>query len=381
MSGRFDFERCTADEMAAHIVANGLPSGGRSLLHAMQNPCLGVFECLLKNGLNLNAMDGWQCFPIWYHAVNNKNIEILAAALKAGANISPSSRFAGRALSAAAENSVAHCKFLVNLGIDIHASSAGGWQAIHSAASRGFFPIVKYLLLHGANPNVSTYARRTPLLLYVANRSRDSRVIDILVRFGANMNAESEAGKTVLQEALCKGYSDDVFALIVNGVDVHYSNKSRTIVRPNGTTTTVDTSGFVIGSSDMLVTPHARKVALLYMSGADTDRIVPHYADPIIVQILAALRNRCAARPVVFDSKGAVSLAIGVFDKQCAEIIRRHTARIIEVCTALQTLRLPALQLCEIVQAVLWFWPRLKFHDIWNRVVAVRHFHDKRLRR
>ena len=211
------------------------------------------------------------------------------------------------------------------------------------------------------------------------NRLRDSRVIDVLVRFGANMNAENDEGKTVLQQALYRGYSEDVFALIVNGVDVHYSNKLRAILREN-IIVGVDNRVFVVDSSDTLTTPVARKVAFLYMSGADTERIVPRHANPTMAKILTALRNLCVARPVDFDLNGAVSYALEVFDKQCAQIIRLHTARIIEVCTALQDLRLPALQLCEIIRAVLWFWPRLKFHDIWNRVVAVRHFHERRRR-
>lgn len=83
------------------------------------------------------------------------------------------------------------------------------------------------------------------------------------------------------------------------------------------------------------------------------------------------------SNPCVTDA--LVLNAIQEFGFECNRVIHRHDARIIEVCTALQDLHLPALQLCEIIQAVLWFWPRLKFHDIWNRVVLVRHFHDRRL--
>lgn len=67
---------------------------------------------------------------------------------------------------------------------------------------------------------------------------------------------------------------------------------------------------------------------------------------------------------------------------QAADLVRRFGA---DVCIALQSLDLPALVTCQILQAHCSRWPLIPFHNYWNLAVAVKHFqrpeHDKKRRR
>lgn len=41
-------------------------------------------------------------------------------------------------------------KLLLNSDCDVHIKNAKGWQAVHSAASNGFFDVVLILVQHGS---------------------------------------------------------------------------------------------------------------------------------------------------------------------------------------------------------------------------------------
>lgn len=53
--------------------------------------------------------------------------------------------------------------------------------------------------------------------------------------------------------------------------------------------------------------------------------------------------------------------------------------RVTQVCIALHSLDLPALLLCEVMQAYCWMWPGVKFHHYWNIVCKLRHFKSLRV--
>lgn len=340
------------------------------LKSALRNPDRGVLAFLLESGLDLNGRVNASLYmPVWFSIIENENPRVLADAIAAGADVTLTDFQNATGLHAAACASVEHCEILLAAGINISARNTGGYQAIHEAARKYNDVVLEFLLARGADVNCRSYGGMTPLLTFFiyALSFGCSQTLNILVRAGANVNAANDGGYSVLSAALLRGTERDLFTLIVHGVDVEQLDALRSWTVPTWE-------------------PHfARgicKLAYLYMAGADVREIGLSTNSISGREMVAALielsAGGSALRTIPCARDASLDVAVEQFVFECNRVIRRHDTRIIEVCTALQDLRLPALQLCEIIRAVLWFWPRLKFHDIWNRVVVVRHFHERR---
>lgn len=121
-------------------------------------------------------------------------------------------------------------KELLDSGLSVETQDVAGSALLLTAAEKGHTRIVKILLDHGANPNVTTdrYGRRTPLLWAAVNADLES--VKALLDHGANINTPDAYGRTPLMEAAWATDRDTVKLLIERGADVNY-------IAPDGQTT------------------------------------------------------------------------------------------------------------------------------------------------
>jgi len=127
-----------------------------------------------------------------------------------------------RLMTASYKGNLSEVNFLLENKADVllrnHSESA-----LLIAASRGHSKIVETLLKHGANANDIDSNKRTALILAVM--SRDLESVRCLLMHGANVNDVDSDGRTSLMLAAMHGDSEIVRCLLENGADLSITDK------------------------------------------------------------------------------------------------------------------------------------------------------------
>ncbi|XP_076684322.1 uncharacterized protein LOC143377176 [Andrena cerasifolii] len=128
-------------------------------------------------------------------------------------------------------------KLLLSRGANVNAEGEYGQTSLHIAVEAGYIELVELLLKHGAYINsVCTYGGKencTPL--YIAVIRRNKKLVKLLLEHGANVDAQDQAGKTILYFAVEDGCSLIVQYLLKHHPDVNNrSNRSALNVAVHG---------------------------------------------------------------------------------------------------------------------------------------------------
>lgn len=109
---------------------------------------------------------------------------------------------------------------LLQNGVDVNSTDAGGRSALLVAAGKGYLPLVRKLLAAGANPNLADAEGRTPLMAALAAEGETTlRVMTELLDRGAGINAVDAAGFTALRYAIIVGDAEATELLLARGAD------------------------------------------------------------------------------------------------------------------------------------------------------------------
>ena len=163
-----------------------------------------------------------------FKAVRGNDIKAADAAIKAGANIN--ARLKAGVLDDSYENMTPLClaaydknaemvKFLISNGADLDAYDSIGFTpliyAVYGYNKPVVTSIVKDLLLAKANPNAPTPNDYTPLMK--ASEQDLPEVIDMLISFGADVNARNRYGFTPIDLAADGQQINNIGKLLMNG--------------------------------------------------------------------------------------------------------------------------------------------------------------------
>ncbi len=108
---------------------------------------------------------------------------------------------------------------LLQQHVDLNATEADGFTALHWAAQRDNLEIADLLLSAGADVKAASRYNITPLSLACTNG--DAALIDRFLKAGADPNATSEQGQTALMTAALTGKLDAVKLLLLRGAKVN----------------------------------------------------------------------------------------------------------------------------------------------------------------
>lgn len=153
-----------------NININTQDSQNRTLLMiAAYNNNYKIAKLLIDNGADVNIQDDMKNNPFLYSGAEGQ-LEILKILIKAGADTKITNRYGGVALIPASEHGyVDTVKYLLeNTDIDVNHINNLGWTALLEAiilgnGSDNHKKVIELLLKHGADPNIADKDGVTPL--------------------------------------------------------------------------------------------------------------------------------------------------------------------------------------------------------------------------
>jgi uncharacterized protein len=153
-------------------------------------------------------------------AAQSGNRDALRAALKDGGDVNAAQGDGMTPLHwAAVRNDVEMADLLMYAGANVKATTRiGGYTPLLVAAKTGNAKVIETLIKHGADPDRTTTNGTTPLMLAAA--AGDADAVRILAYYSANVNArEKVKGETALDFAAASGRTEAIRVLTAAGAD------------------------------------------------------------------------------------------------------------------------------------------------------------------
>lgn len=196
-TGVYAWDECNGN----YLVGNGLTP----LMYAIKNnPNPDIIERLVTFGVNVNDpiydTYGYGEIPLIYAAENNASPDIIEILVKLGADLNARTIGYGHSdyeVPALHYASLEAAKVLIKLGTDPDIRDIANGTALMEKARIGECEIVEMLLRAGADVNAQANHGMTPLM-YAANAD----IVELLIKHGADPNMRDAEGLTALGHAL-----------------------------------------------------------------------------------------------------------------------------------------------------------------------------------
>lgn len=198
-------------------------SASTALLVAAERGCACAAEALLAAGANVNFRGGrggeeWSALDF---AAAREHLDTMEVVKRYGANVNTQNSRGYTALHHAAfANKAGSIYSLVNAGADVGAVDNVGWSALHDAAAEGASEAVTALLLRGADANLRDHEGCSAL--HLAAKYGKVEATEHLLAAGADVSYRfGKAEHTALDIAIVEGHLRIVKILIRRGADVN----------------------------------------------------------------------------------------------------------------------------------------------------------------
>lgn len=182
-----------------------------------------IKDILKQDPGSINAVGG-RGMTALIVAAKKGDLEMVRFLFDKGADLHACSHH-GTALSLAADNNWFDIvKFLIDSGAELN-NAGGSCQApLISVARLGRQEMVRFLLEHGADPNVKNPAKYTPL-----HGTTDLDVAKLLIKYGANVHVLNRNGYTPVEYAIMFDHQDLAIFMIKSGKRKHSAARQKMI--------------------------------------------------------------------------------------------------------------------------------------------------------
>lgn len=172
---------------------NSYRKGETPLFKAIREKQIGVAECLLARGADINQLSDYS----WLSEKRNCTPLIFAIQLTDGQMV----------------------QFLISHDADVLRCNQDGMSPLAVAASQKWGDLVETLVKKGADINAADKKGMTPLMQSV--ESCNAEMVKLLIKLGADVNRSSGRvfGKTALDYALKAGCQDIIDLLVAAGAE------------------------------------------------------------------------------------------------------------------------------------------------------------------
>lgn len=177
-----------------------------------------MMKVLISAGADINHRDKRTGFTPLMNALNSCKTDVAKFLIEKGADVNLKSNDGATALILACGCSEEIAKQLINKGADIKAVSDRGMGVFTQCTGIGLsrevvtYEFAEFLLEKGADIDETNttdyYGGYTPLFWAVV--SNEAKLVDFLLKHGANVNLKSSKGKTPLSLATEAGYTNIV---------------------------------------------------------------------------------------------------------------------------------------------------------------------------
>ncbi|GJQ67948.1 Wtrw [Trypoxylus dichotomus] len=212
-----------------HALTTSPNNNHESVLHcAVRANAVACVRLFTAEGADVGQVEYSGMSPI-HLAADLGHVQCLKIMLEAkGNNVNAKTRERDlTALHLAADGGYVECiEVLLEKGADTNVKNHRGQTPLHLAARAQAYDCVELLLRKGgADPNIADYDRRTALHAAVGKAARSYDIIEVLVRWGADVNAKDQYGYTPLHIAALNELSQCVEVLMFHGADVTAKSK------------------------------------------------------------------------------------------------------------------------------------------------------------
>ncbi len=199
-----------------------------------------IIKVLLKAEADVNLQEYTMEKTVLHYAYRDK--EIVKLLLEYGADVNIEDLDSKTVLHYAYRDKEI-VKLLVGAKINVNVQDIDGCSALHRAARMGYIDSVKVLLEAKADVNVRNVESLTVLhyvVLYsYSTHNRAKEIVEVLLKYGANVNAQDRNGETALHYAVRNRDTDVVEVLLRYGANTSLKD------RYGSTPKDIDTSHYI----------------------------------------------------------------------------------------------------------------------------------------
>jgi ankyrin repeat protein len=202
-----------------------------ALLAAAGKGDSAAVRALLDRGADPNAVPPPQSLNALESAVSKNHFDVVKILVDHGADLRPSG---DSVLGLAADKKhEAITRFLISRGLKVDDRDSRGATLLLKRFGYSPIPVdeIEFLLDLGANPNVRTEEGMTPLMIIAGHSGygnteseQIAKVMRMLIKHGAQVNARGNLGGTPLIHAVADGSMVAIRALVEAGADINLAN-------------------------------------------------------------------------------------------------------------------------------------------------------------